>query len=358
VTFVIHIDPAAPTGILAWTDTASDERGGPLPLEGLAAQRPAADNEKTVAVLASQRAASRVMRLPMKRRSDLQRAAGLAFEDQLALGITDPLVAFSDLGEGERLASIVPREDVEVVIEALSAVGLDPDIVTVDHALLPQPLDDEAAVFEAEGLSAVRVAKGGFTVESELAAELVKGLNVRTVTFDDVAHALSGTNFREGPLAKRAPMPSLRPLFAAAGLLVAAGVVFLMAEGIAGYRYAKAASDLRGGVQARFEELYPGTPIIDLERQIRSRSSGPGGSDFIALSAVLNEALGAQERASLSSLSYAEDGELTAELTFAGFSDLEALSSRLRDNGIVVREGSDARREDGAFVTRLYLRAS
>jgi type II secretory pathway component PulL len=139
---------------------------------------------------------------------------------------------------------------------------------------------------------------------------------------------------------------------------MATGVVFLLGQGVTGYRYASAAADMRSAATARFTELYPGTPIVDLERQMRSRTAASSGSDFLLLTATLNAALAQQEGTTLTNISYDEDGELSAELTLASFAELEALASALRQRGLSVREGSDARREDGAFVTRLYVRAT
>lgn len=359
MTLIVCLRPDDMSRAAAWVDTVGGETGGDVPLTALAVRRAADAKDQVVFALPGEVAVSRIFSLPMKRQRDLRRAADLALEDQLAATIADRQMAMGGEVEGRRLVTALPSSALRQALDAGVEAGLDPDVLTMDHALLPAPEADEVVVLDLGAREAVRLSDGAFTTERELADELLEGREKRVVSLADVSIS-SVPNFRTGSFVKRRALPDPKPFLLAASLALAAGAIFLISSLTQGLRYASAAGAMEREAEAAFAEAFPGTPVFDLERQMRSRAAGTTGaeSDFLPLTAILAEVLEGQDTTALSSLSYTPEGELTAELTFESFPDLEAVTTALSDRGVIAEEGSDARREDGAFVTRLFLRAA
>lgn len=360
MTLMILLEPGPPNRAARWLDFESGDTGEGTPLGALSARIADDEKKELVVALAGEDALSRVMALPMKSERDLRRAATLVLEDQTAAPIEGPVLAFAPEEDGKRLTSVLREAVIADTLDALAEFGLDPDILTIDHACLPEPEEGEVVVLRLGPRTAVRSEDGAFTSEADFAEAVIGASDPETVTsvgLDDLEPEFA-PNFRTGAFRKRRALPDWRPYRLAASLALVAGAVFLLANLAEGTRYASAASVKRQQAEANFSRAFPGTPIVDMERQIRGRANGRQGSDFLPLAANLAEVLRTQETTTLSSLTYSADGELTAELTFASFSDLEAVTAALSERGIVAEEGSDTRREDGALVTRLFLRAA
>ncbi|MEM1409240.1 MAG: type II secretion system protein GspL [Pseudomonadota bacterium] len=309
---------------------------------------------------------SRIVRLPMKRSRDLQRAAALALDDAQALPMEDRLIAVGPADDEQaRLVAATERSAVLSVLEAARAFGFDPDIVTIDHALLPPPEEADDAVALALGSrTLMRTVDGAFTAETafaDFAARQKSDLARSDITVAQLALPEMGRvpNFRTGSLAKRRPLPDVKPYLAAASLVLVAGILTLAATLVEGLRFASAAERIEGSAEAAFTQAYPGQPIVDLERQLSGRrvSTGPT-DDFLPLTSVLADLLSSDDQTSLISLTYNADGELAAEIAFAAIADLEALTEALSERGLMAEEGSDTRRSEGVYVTRLFLRAA
>lgn len=357
MSLIILLSPTDPSRALFWIDSALGHEGADTPLDALA-ERVQGDQKKSVCLaLPGEEALTRSLALPMKGRRDLERAAGLMIDDQAAAPIAERVLAFGPVVDGRRLATALPRATVELALGAAEEAGLEPDILTTDHALLPAVEGEGAVLLGLGARSAVRTTEGAFTVEGNFAEALIEGQEMRRAGLSDLDVA-QGPNFRAGIFAKRRPMPNVKPYLLAASLALVAGAVFLVSSLTEGVRYAQAAGAMRSEAEANFARAFPGTPVLDIERQVRGRNAGGQSSDFLPLASILAEVLDEQETTFLQSLRYTESGQLTAELVFASFSDLELVAADLADRGVVVEEGADARSEDGAFVTRLFLRAS
>lgn len=321
------------------------------------------EGEKLWLVLSGEGAITRSLPLAMRSARDVVRAAGLALEDQQAIPDTELFVAFSSLQDGQRLIVGLPREQVADVLAAAEAAGLAPDVITADHALL-KPSEDGAVVWARGDLHAVRLVEGGLTAEPaflDVALSDEQRAGSKVIGDDSILDLmdLEPPNFRRGPFVKRRPLPEFSAFRLSASLALAASVIFLFGVLIEGNRYAQQASDMRDRVEAEFREAFPGTPIVDLERQIRSRTNNDADDGvFLPMTAALADVLVDREDTQLTSLRYNSEGELAVELRFQEFSGLEDLRDALFDRGIATREGGDARREDEAYVTQLYLRAT
>ncbi|NRA30104.1 MAG: hypothetical protein HRU11_07555, partial [Parvularculaceae bacterium] len=247
MTFIAFVDPSDAGMAKFWRDTETKETGWNAPLAELAARTVADPKRPVCLVLAGEGAITRSMRLPMRRQRDLDRAAGLALDDALAAPIEDRLLAIGPDTDGSRQVVALPQADIEAALEAAQAAGFDPDIISVDHALLPAMEVDQAAVFDFGGRYAVRTAEGGFTAERGFAEVLLTlQPDMQRFAVDPVQLTAEGVpNFRTGAFVKRKPLPDLRPYLLAASIAVVAGVVFLAGALTEGLRYAGAADKLQ-----------------------------------------------------------------------------------------------------------------
>ncbi|MEM9838279.1 MAG: type II secretion system protein GspL [Pseudomonadota bacterium] len=361
MSLVIILDPDDLAQVPLWIDRESGEHGTDTPLDSLAERAAAQPKGGVCVALPGESVLSRTMRLPMKRKRDLTRAANLALDDAQAAVIDDRLVALGPENEGARLVTAVSRTLIEEVLATAHEAGIDPDRITVDHALLPQAEEGGAVILRLSSRACVRTPEGAFTAEISFADEMLAlaGGAGDEVEAADLMDPLGAPNFREGPLAKRRPLPNLKPFALAASLAAVAGFVFLIGTLTEGFRYSGAAKAYRAEAEASFTRAFPGTPVVDIERQLRSRGTRTVvRSDFLPLAAILADVLSQEDRTRITSLSYDADGQLTAELTFGSFPDLERVTAALADRGVIAEEGSDARSDgDGAFVTQLFLRA-
>lgn len=360
MTLIFFVDPSDGAMAKFWRDTETGETGWNATLAQLSG-RVADDPKRPVCLaLAGDGVMTRTLRLPMKRQRDLDRAAGLAIDDALAAPISNRVLAMGPDEDGLRQVCALSQTELETALEAAQTASIDPDIVTVDHALLPTMDDGQAAVFDLGRRYAVRTAEGAFTAEQGFAEVLLTlQSELQRFAVDQVQITAEGVpNFRTGAFTKRKPLPNLRPFLLAASLAFVAGAVFLTGSFVEGWRYGGAADRLQVQAEANYSRAFPGQPIVDLERQLSGRhQSGGIVSDFLPLTAILADVIDDQDSTSLSSLSYTDDGELVAELLFGSIPDLEQVTTTLTDRGVFVREGSDTRREDGLLVSRLFLRA-
>ena len=359
MTLTILLDPNNPDTAALWYDRARNEGGRDTSLADLAPRSHGEQNGGVCLAVAGEDALTRVIRLPMKNRRDLERAAGLVLDDQMAGPIEQRVLAFSDANQdGDRLVTALPSGSVEMALEVAKGNGLDPDILTVDHALLPLQAEEGACVRLAVGdRVVVSGVEGAFTAEADFASVFFERLGPEAIDDLDISDlvSLGAPNFRVGKFRKRSPLPDIRSLGLAASLLAAAGIVFLAGSLVEGIRYAGAAETLRDEAQANFAAAFPGTPALDIERQVQRRGSAQMSSDFLPLTAVLADVLASQETTALASLAYNNEGQLTAELVFEAMTDLETVTRVLAERGVLTEEGTDVRRDDGRLVTRLIL---
>ncbi|MEO1041007.1 MAG: type II secretion system protein GspL [Pseudomonadota bacterium] len=342
----------------AWQLLSDD--GGLRTFADIEAAAEMVDQDATLwLVLPGDQAISRSLSLPMRSARDVVRAAGLALDDQRALSDDELFVAFGPNRDGQRQVAGLARADLAEALAEMEAHGLEPDLITVDHAAL-RVAEGETIAWERDPLVAIALAEGGFTVEPAFADTLLGDDHSRAaVQTKDLLACLDEEppNFRRGPFAKRRPLPNFSAFRMAASLLMAASMVYLVSVVIEGTRYNRQATAMRDAVEAEFRAAFPGTPIVDLERQIRSRTNGVvADGDFLPLTAALAEVMAQRDDTSLTSLRFGAEGELAAEIRFQEFDGLETLRDALSNRGIAAREGGDARREDDAYVTQLYLR--
>lgn len=128
-------------------------------------------------------------------------------------------------------------------------------------------------------------------------------------------------------------------LVLAASLLLLAWVLV----GVQAWTYQRAADEAESRAVALYEKLFPGDRALRLRAQFKQRldqsAGGGGGGGFTALITSTGEAMAFFRSQGLQPkrLQYDErQGQLLLELTAPSFDALEALQSRIRENGFTV----------------------
>lgn len=362
-----------PDDPVAWA-MGSDGRvvrsGTAAALSGLSDEAEAA--EQVVVILRGDLAATRRLRLPVRREAALEAAARLAFEDILATPAEDMHFAFGVAdAQGDRMASAVPAEWFDGWMDALSEAGIRADLVTADHLALPA---DRRIVVDLGDRTLIRLGEGGMTVEPDFLDILLPALEdaknaqrVKASNTDELAalylerlQTLAPPSFLRGRhRLKQDWSGTIRQWRFPAGLAAACLLVWCAGLLVDGMRHAGAARDLNDEAAQMFTEAYPGVRVRDLARQAAARAGESGTPMLLPLSVALTEAMEETEAVELTGLSYQAGEGMVADLRFPDAAVLETLRARLEADGIPTSEsGSLRREEDGRFAGQLILRGA
>lgn len=277
----------------------------------------------------------RLRRIRTEGASAAQAAAAALWAEREALA-TGPdqirVILGPNLGDGTRWAAFVAAGRIEgwrALLDGLNAV-------VVPDCLLPTE-PDETTDFEAIDLgerTALRGLSEALTVESDLVDLVVGDRTVCIASLESLAVRLGGLA-QNPPIdllarerAKALPSSPLRLL----ALLCVVSV--LIAPLAAGLRDALLAQRLNDDSRSIAEAALGRTISTDpaTEPEAALKRSLPVG-DWTGVSATVFEAVQAVPGARLQRLSLA-DGQITVDVTYPAYSDLDALVAALKDRGI------------------------
>lgn len=332
-------------------------------------------------ILPGEHAATRRLALPVKRDAALEAAARLAFEDVLAAPAEGFHFAFGPVdGEARRDVSAVPLDWMEGWSEAISAAGVEPDLVTLDHLAI-RGENGRGVILQEGDRVVIRLPEGGVTMSAEFAAALApslegadKALHVSVGRNDSAALVLADNralgSFYASAIDREAPASLLRGIYrrrqdwsglirqwrnvaALAAACIALWLGGMMADGM---RHGAAARKIENEATRLFTEAFPGTPVRDLSRQAAARAQVSGTPMFLPLSAELTAAMEDMVSVEVTALSYQAGQGLVADLRFPDAASLESLRGKLEVRGIATREDGNIRREeDGRWAGQLLL---
>lgn len=267
---------------------------------------------------------------------------------------------------GRRSVLVADAARMTAWMDQAAALGLDPDVIVPDYALLPEPseIDAPATAVNFGDRTAVRGAGRAFAVEDDLVETLLDGRETRRVTEDAPLERLLARgalttpwNLRSGPYAKGVKPPvSWRDarlpavLFA---LLLTTPLMFLGAETL---RDRLAVGDTEAEVSALAAELAPrAAPGADPLAGLRDAAAAARRrSGFTPALAALFEGMKAVEGAELVALTYGGDGALRATVAHPNFADLETLRAAAARAGLQLREDA-TQTESGRVLTDVVL---
>jgi len=346
-----------------------------------------------VCVLRGERATMRALPVPPKSASQFRAAASMLLEDELAESLEQIHVATVRHNSGAGIALAVKKSDIETWVTTLTAVGLSPDVVTVDYALVPM-FDGRALIIETPDRVFGVVGLRGFAIEKPLADTLMPALlndeEVRKVIAfreqrvaglrDDVeidqrgllnSDALIGffaegvnnaPNLMQGAYRKRRDWRAAVGPWRRAGLLAAASVAALLLVNVAGLvRDLRTADRLKQDTIALHETAFPDAADADPRAYARQvLGAGGGGRSFLTISNALAESLEGSSGIQIDRIRYngARD-EYSINLRFGDIAQIETLKRMLEARGLQATEtGSVRRTGNSAYLGELRVSAS
>jgi general secretion pathway protein L len=321
------------------------------------------DPARTVVVAPGTEVAEHRLELPVRTVRQASAAAAVLLEDRLANRGTEPHVALGPTtADGLRSVFVVEAERMRRWTDQAAALGLRPDALVPDYALLPEPEGDETiAALVGERVAFRRRDRAGST-EPDLAPVLL----------GDVAAPLDGeerdrlvgrgldtlaADLLQGPFdPRRADGPAWKRwrLSAALAAALLLSPLLLTAAEIVRHRTAAAEMDRRADALAAelAPNVRPGSPPDERMRQ--RLSDLRRGERFVPATAALFTALEQTPGAALMSLLYGEDGAVRATVSHPNYSDVEAMRQAVAEAGFALREDATVT-EAGRVLTDVVL---
>jgi len=274
-------------------------------------------------------------------------AAAMMLQDELAQPREDLHFALGPVGAGGlRPVSIIAKARLAALLDQARALGVVPDAVVPDHLMLPAPEGDGLVAANLGEALAVRGRDLAFTVEPELAAQLITGLTLDVADESSrieshfAASAASGApvNLLQGAFDKmgKTASGSWRRAAVLAGLALVSPLLIRAAY--------IARDDMAVG---RVERATAARG--DTRRLISMGASMQQGRDFSEAMAVVFKALERLPGAKLQSLSYRSGGAMRLTLTHDNYSDVATLAGALGPSGFALRE--DGSTEAGGRIS-------
>lgn len=282
---------------------------------------------------------------PAGRTEAQARAAALAvLAPELAMPPEACLCALGPARNGKRLAFVVARDVLDRTVAAAKANGFSPDAIIPDHALLPEPLGDEAVI--ATGAEcAVRLPDAGFGCPPELMPVMLGDRPHRAVDLDAAARAtIGGPAFASLPSLAASPsgvarrdQPAL-PLIATASL-AAALVVYAALPWIDVARLNSATTDLRRETEQVARSALPDAQrIVNPLAQLReARMPDSSAATGLEQAATLLEGLSRSPGVSIARLDLV-DGVARAHVGVSSTSLLQPLRDHAAASGYLLVE--------------------
>lgn len=326
--------PGEEAAALHWVQLGADD--SVLAEGGLAPAEPAPDFAETsvIAVLPGETVTAAW--LDTEGQTDAQRraAARYALIARLAL---DPARAQTAVGEagddGRVLAAAVDTATLSAALRRLASHGLDPDIVTAEHLLLPGEPGHVRTYDLGQGRLAVRTDEEAFVAEEELARLILSGRPIahrhderstKAALYAGSGHAF--INLRVDGFARSQPLRLAGRVRWWALCAAAIPALLLIASLTDIYRTDMRAADIEAESRdLALAALPPGTdPARAVDSVLAGAAQQPDAASFTAVTAALFGALRTVPGARIETLDWS-DNALSAELRLTGGTSAEAL---------------------------------
>ncbi len=291
-------------------------------------------------------------------------------DEKIATNVLDNQFALLDKRDpetGVRPVAVIEKKVLNKILDRLAGLGVNPDIVTPDFALLVRsasgtevvPLPDRFVVRTADG--------SGFTGERNLVEMLLpESASTASVTSDDwrkmLSRAVDSTgNFMHGEYAQKASwMAALVWWKRAAYLALFASALYGTLSFYGAAENFSRAEKLYGESEQIFRASLPDVRrIVNMEAQMRRAflaRGQEGGGEFFALVAVVVKAIESDATASLESVRYDQnDGALLLSVSFPSFDEAAKFNDVLRREGMQLNEGN-SRQEGGRIFAEIQVR--
>lgn len=348
-----------------------------------------------VCVLRGELAAMRGLASPPKSMTQFRAAASLLLEDELAEGPDQLHMAIQKRSDAVGLVLALKKPVFEMWLERFRAVGLDPDIVTVDIALLPLT-QGRALLIETQDRVLGAVGYDGFALDCQLAETLLPGLiggrdiqklvvsasrqlpvsapesveierqpmmtpEALTGFFAETIESRDAPNLLQGAYRKKSDWKKARAPWRRAGLMAAAVAGAVLVSGVVdAMRSLRIAETVRSETlelhRAAFPEAAAENPREHARRVLAASGSRPA---FIQVTNALADSARETAGVDISRIRYnAARNEYSVNLRFSDIAQFEALKRALGTRGYVASETGSVRRTGGSYFGELQVSAS
>lgn len=262
---------------------------------------------------------------------------------------------------------VIEKETLTEILRQASLLGIIPDVVVPDFALLEAP-EAGARVVALDGRYVVRIENGnGFAAEKNIAEAIIGGLAKAEIIkpsdwYKDLAHGVDlSCNFLHGEYARKANWVSgliwwKRSLY----LAFAAVITYYSLYYYNAVQNYQSAEKLYTESENLFRDALPNEPrIVNIEAQLRRAVSAQlqtDGGEFFGLFAIAAQAVRADPTAAIETVRYDEsDSELLLTISFPSYAETAKFNEILSSAGLQVSEGS-SRQEGGRVYADLQVR--
>lgn len=291
-------------------------------------------------------------------------------DDKIATNIQDNQFALLDKRDPEtglRPVAVIEKKVLNKILGRLAELGVNPDIVTSDFALLARcasgtkvvALPDRFVVRNADG--------SGFSGEKNLVEMLISDpLSAEPIALSEWRQLLSQSadltgNFLHSEYTQKISWVAALVWWKRAAYLALFAVALYGTLSFYGAsENFSRAEKLYSDSEQIFRASLPGVQrIVNMEAQMRRAvlaRGQEGGGEFFALVAVVVKAIEADATASLESLRYDQsDGALLLSVSFPSFAETAKFNDVLRREGMQLSEGS-SRQEGGRIFAEIQVR--
>ncbi|MDB5471676.1 MAG: ral secretion pathway protein [Caulobacter sp.] len=319
---------------------------------------------RTILVVPGAEVAARWLDLPAASDAQARSAAGFMLEAALAAAPERQHIAVGPRGEGPRLTAVVDAPRLQGWLDRAAALGVEADVVTPDHLILP-PADEGLVGVRFGPLLAVRGPDLALSGEPELLAAVLGDRTPAAANPLDAAALLA--RGAEAPV-----LNLLQGAFAPGGersetggwkrAAVLAALVLISPLLIAGAQIARnsgAAFSLEGRADRRAVAMAPSLRgTSDPAGQALARLEARRAADrFLDLSAATFQVVQASGPVRMETLVYGEDAALRISVAYANYSDLDTLKAVAAQAGLDMVEDSTVT-EGGRISTDLIVRSA
>ena len=347
---------------------------------------------RVIAVLPGEQAASRPLASPPRAASKFKAAAAYLLEDELAEGLGELHIATTRHASGNGLAFAVKKGVLTAWRDVLDDVGVTPDIIAPDFALLPCAPDQAVVVLERERAFGA-VGFQGFALERPMADAVIapmlaeaeigtiavyadpdtdesvfgeadaewRGHSDDTTLFEVFAGSLEDAgvvNLLQGDFRRKRDWRGAVGPWRRAAVLAAACFVGLLGASVAdAMRSDRVASALEREARELHNTAFPDQTGVDpRDHARRILGAGGAGPSFLPLTAKFADSLAENDAIQVDRIRYnAARSEFSINVRFADINDLEALKQSLANRGVNTSEAGGVRRSGGFYVGELRV---
>ena len=349
---------------------------------------------QTAIIIPGEQAAMRAVAAPPTSQAKFRAAAAFLLEDDLAENL-ERLHMTTTRKDGVGLVLTSNTDSLNGWINALDDVGVSPDIITPDFAVLPHD-EDRAEIVFGEHRVFGAIGHQGFAAERPLAdacleqfvkAEEIVSVNaygdqnVKLIDFgekqpdwqhtegrspllylasqSDVLKA--APNLRCGALRKKKDWIGAAGAWRRAAMIAALCVAALgLNAGAEAMRNTRLANALEEETKVLHVTAFPDQANADPRAHARRMlTSNVGGPAFLALTNQFAASLENANQIQIDRIRYnAARDQFSVNVRFSDINDLEILKNKLSAQGVVTTESSGVRRAGGAYIGELTVSTS